>query len=96
MSQPLADTPSCGVKGKGHRRSVCSENREEMLISAMIKDEPFPPRQYPGVMFSSTFQDLEQHRAKLINAIWVQKLHPVAMEQDAALPTGTVIDSSLA
>jgi hypothetical protein len=59
-------------------------------------DESFPPRQYLGVMLSSTFQDLEQHRAKLMNAISGQGLHPVAMEQDAALPAGTVIDSSLA
>jgi hypothetical protein len=46
-------------------------------------------------MVSSTFSDLEQHRAALINAISGQRLHPLAMEQDAALPAGTVIDSSL-
>ena len=62
----------------------------------MNVDKAFPPRPYPGVMVSSTFSDLEQHRAKLINAINGQGLHPVAMEQDAALPAGTVIDSSLA
>jgi hypothetical protein len=61
----------------------------------MIEKKPFPPRQYPGVMVSSTFWDLEEHRAKLMNAISGQGLHPVAMEQDAALPAGTVIDSSL-
>jgi hypothetical protein len=62
----------------------------------MIGDDPLPPRQYLGVMVSSTFWHLEQHRAKLMNAISGQGLHPVAMEQDAALPAGTVIDSSLA
>jgi hypothetical protein len=31
-----------------------------------------------------------------MNAISGQGMHPVAMEQDAALPAGTVIDSSLA
>jgi hypothetical protein len=61
----------------------------------MVDDKPVPPRQYLGVMVSSTFSDLEEHRAKLMKAISGQGLHPVAMEQDAALPAGTVIDSSL-
>jgi len=60
-----------------------------------MMDESIAPRQYLGVMISSTFQDLEQHRAALMKAIEGQGLHPVAMEQDAALPAGTVIDSSL-
>jgi hypothetical protein len=47
-------------------------------------------------MVSSTFWDLKPHRAALMNAISGQGMHPVAMEQDAALPAGTVIDSSLA
>jgi hypothetical protein len=58
-------------------------------------DDSLAPRQYLGVMISSTFQDLEQHRAALMKAIGGQSLHPVAMEQDAARPAGTVIDSSL-
>jgi Domain of unknown function (DUF4062) len=62
----------------------------------MVNDKPFPPRAYPGVMVSSTFWDLKPHRAALMNAISGQGMHPVAMEQDAALPAGTVIDSSLA
>jgi Domain of unknown function (DUF4062) len=45
-------------------------------------------------MMSSTFKDLEQHRAALMKAIEAQGMHAVAMEQDAALPV-TVIDSSL-
>src|SRR5579875_3247218 len=53
------------------------------------------PRQFPGVMVSSTFADFERHRKALIRAIDGQGLHPVAMEHDSALPAGTVIDSSL-
>jgi len=56
---------------------------------------PPAPRQFPGVMVSSTFADFKQHRAALIAAISRQGLHPIAMEQDSALPTGTVIDASL-
>src|SRR4051794_20870038 len=61
----------------------------------MDGDDAFSPRQYLGVMVSSTFWDLEQHRAALMRAISGQSLHPVAMEPDSALPAGTVIDSSL-
>ncbi len=46
-------------------------------------------------MVSSTYRDLEQHRAAAIRAIDGQGLHPVAMEQDSALPEVTVVDSSL-
>ncbi|MEV6243385.1 DUF4062 domain-containing protein [Lentzea sp. NPDC051838] len=44
---------------------------------------------------SSTFEDLKEHRAALIRAIEGQHLHPVAMEQDSALPAGSVVDASL-
>jgi tetratricopeptide (TPR) repeat protein len=60
-----------------------------------MTDDSFSPRQYPGVMVSSTFTDLERHRAALIKAIESQSMLAVSMEQDAALPSGTVIDSSL-
>ncbi|MFI6094581.1 DUF4062 domain-containing protein [Lentzea sp. NPDC051213] len=53
------------------------------------------PRQYPGVMVSSTFADLREHRAALMSAIQGLQLHAVAMESDSALPAGTVLDSSL-
>jgi hypothetical protein len=62
----------------------------------MIDDKPFPRQPYQGVVVSSTFRGLGEHRAKLMNAISGQGMHPVAMEQDPALPAGTVIDSSLA
>lgn len=52
------------------------------------------PRQYPGVMVSSTFADLREHRAALMSAIQGQHLHAVAMESDSARPM-TVIESSL-
>jgi hypothetical protein len=53
------------------------------------------PRQYPGVMISSTFTDLKEHRAALINAIKGQGLTDVAMENDSAKADVDVIDSSL-
>ncbi|MFD9699746.1 DUF4062 domain-containing protein [Lentzea sp. NPDC059081] len=53
------------------------------------------PRQYPGVMVSSTFADLRDHRSALMSALQGQQLFPVAMESDSALPAGTVLDSSL-
>jgi len=60
-----------------------------------VSDESLAPRRYLGVMVSSTFRYLESHRAALMRAIEAHGLHAVAMEQDAALPGGTVIDSSL-
>lgn len=61
----------------------------------MPKDNHPAPRQYLGVMVSSTFTDLEQHRAALIKAIKGQVLTDVAMENDSAKPDVDVIDSSL-
>lgn len=53
------------------------------------------PRHYPGVMVSSTFEDLKEHRIALMRAIEGQQLHAVGMEQDSALPTGTVVEASM-
>ncbi len=53
------------------------------------------PVSYPGVMVSSTFTDLKEHRAVLIKAIDGQELKPVVMENDSAKPGIDVIDSSL-
>src|SRR5450759_324119 len=53
------------------------------------------PRQYPGVMISSTFTDLKDHRAALIQAIRGEGLTDVAMENDSAKADVDVIDSSL-
>ena len=49
---------------------------------------PPAPRQFLGVMVSSTFADFRQHREVSIGAISGQGLHPIAMEQDSALPAG--------
>src|SRR5690349_2379112 len=48
-----------------------------------------------GVMVSSTFKDLKQHREALLRVISGQGLYPIAMDYDSARPAGTVIDSSL-
>ncbi|MBT9317831.1 DUF4062 domain-containing protein [Leptothoe spongobia] len=53
------------------------------------------PVYFPGVMVSSTFNDLQEHRAALIKAIDGQELKAVVMENDAAKPDIDVIDSSL-
>src|SRR4051812_49807599 len=59
-----------------------------------VGDGQFAPRLFPGVMVSSTFTDLQQHRAALIRAIKGQGLTDLAMENDAAKPID-VIESSL-
>ena len=46
-------------------------------------------------MVSSTFTDLEEHRAALIKIIEGADLKAVVMENDAAKPDGDVVDSSL-
>jgi hypothetical protein len=46
-------------------------------------------------MVSSTFLDLVEHRAALIQIIERRGLKAIPMEYDAALPAGDVIDSSL-
>src|ERR1017187_5121331 len=61
----------------------------------MPNDENAAPRRIHGVMLSSTFTDLEQHRAALIKAIKGEGLTDVAMENDSAKPDVDVIDSSL-
>ena len=61
----------------------------------MIASGSDVPRQYLGVVVSSTFRHLQEHRAALMRAIEGQGLHAVVMEQDAALPDGTVVDASL-
>src|ERR1035438_8903190 len=50
---------------------------------------------YLGVMISSTFTDLKEHRAALIAAIDGEGLTHVAMENDSAKADVDVIESSL-
>ncbi len=61
----------------------------------MASDDHSTPLDYKGVMVSSTFTDLVQHRAALMRAIDAQRLKAVAMEHDTARPDVDVIDSSL-
>ncbi len=56
---------------------------------------PNEPVSYKGVMVSSTFTDLVEHRKALIKAINGQKLMSVVMEHDSAKPAVDVLDSSL-
>ena len=42
------------------------------------------PKLYPGVMVSSTFTDLKDHRAALLAALDAADLKSVAMEHDSA------------
>jgi len=61
----------------------------------MLKDNVPTPRAYKGVMVSSTFKDLKEHRAALINIIDRANLKAVAMENDSAKADVDVVDSSL-
>ncbi|WP_176793407.1 DUF4062 domain-containing protein [Rhodospira trueperi] len=62
----------------------------------MPSSEASRPRQYLGVMVSSTFTDLEEHRAKAIQAIEGRRLYPVAMEvQGATASPNDVLTESL-
>ena len=53
------------------------------------------PRLYKGVMISSTFADLKEHRAALREAIERQGFKDVVMENDTAKADVDLIDSSL-
>ncbi len=53
------------------------------------------PRDFKGVMVSSTFTDLKEHRAALINITRSAEFKDVAMENDSAKSDVDVIDSSL-
>ena len=61
-----------------------------------MPDDTHPaPRLFKGVMLSSTFTDLKEHRAALREAIGRQGLKDIAMENDPARADVDVIDSSL-
>ncbi len=60
----------------------------------MQNNTSFVPRQFPGVMISSTFTDLKDHRGILINVLKSHGLTDIAMENDSA-KLADVIDSSL-
>jgi tetratricopeptide (TPR) repeat protein len=48
------------------------------------------------VMLSSTYKELEKHREAVREAMLGQRLMPIAMEDDSALPDQDLIDASLA
>jgi hypothetical protein len=49
-----------------------------------------------SVMLSSTFKDLDEHRAAVSRAILAHGMFPLAMENDSAIPHQDTIDASLA
>ena len=53
------------------------------------------PRDFKGVMVSSTFTDMKEHRAALIKLIDGEGFKAVVMEHDSARSDVDVIDSSL-
>lgn len=61
----------------------------------MTNHNPTAPHLYHGVMVSSTFTDLKDHRAAIIKAIESQQLKFVGMDDDPAKPGTDVITSSL-
>ncbi len=65
------------------------------LRNVMPQPTAHSPRAVPQVMVSSTFLDLQEHRAAMIQAIHKHKLHANVMEHDDAKPSHDVIDSSL-
>ncbi|MEM7087461.1 MAG: DUF4062 domain-containing protein [Bacteroidota bacterium] len=52
-------------------------------------------KEYSGAMISSTFEDLKEHRASLIEILQKQDLFPVGMETRVATTNDTIISSSL-
>lgn len=54
------------------------------------------PKSYIGIMVSSTFTDLEEHRQEVIDAIAKLGFHPLVMEHSGANAAEDVIGTSLA
>ena len=61
----------------------------------MVKENNPAPVTFKGVMVSSTFRDLEQHRAALMNALRKEDLFAIGMEDYVVQPDDDVISSSL-
>ncbi len=58
-------------------------------------DDPAAPRDYQGVMVSSTFKDLKEHREALISIVTGGDFKAVVMENDSAKSDFDVVESSL-
>ena len=54
-----------------------------------------PPKKYIGIMVSSTFSDMIEHRRILLEMLPKYDFHPIAMENDTAKIYEDVIESSL-
>jgi len=61
----------------------------------MVKENHPAPVSFKGVMVSSTFRDLELHRAALMNALRKEELFAIGMEDYVVQPDDDVISSSL-
>ncbi len=61
----------------------------------MLTDNPAAPRQYQGVMVSSTFKDLKEHREALMAALRREELFAIGMEEYVPVPDDDLISSSL-
>jgi formylglycine-generating enzyme required for sulfatase activity len=72
-------------------RAVCLNCQKRPLIQEISQ----MPRDFKGVMVSSTFTDLKEHRAALINIIDRSGFKAVVMEHDSAKSDVDVLDSSL-
>lgn len=62
----------------------------------MPENKPKLKQQFAGVMVSSTFKDLEQHRTALMDALRKEDLFAIGMEDHIPLSSDDVIGSSLA
>jgi len=60
-----------------------------------VQEQKYSPKAYPGVMVSSTFSDIKEHRKEIMRILEERQLLPRAMEHDSAKPNLDVIDSSL-
>ena len=61
----------------------------------MAKENIHTPASYQGVMVSSTFTDLKEHRAELMKALRKEELFPIGMEDYVPTPDDDLISSSL-
>jgi uncharacterized protein DUF4062 len=68
----------------------CPAGKDAAMGPDINKKTPYP------VMLSSTYKELAEHREAVRKAMLGQRLLPVAMEDDSALPDQDLIDASLA
>ena len=68
---------------------------QQAPVQSVVRADRHQPRQFQGVMVSSTFTDLVDHRRAVIDALRRQGLVDIAMENDGARADADVIQSSL-